>query len=454
MVFNSIDFFIFLPTVLVLYRFFLYYSRRLSLTFLLISSYLFYGYIDYRFVGLLVLSSTIDYFTAIKVEAAETQKTRKRFLLVSLFSNLGILAYFKYFDFFKTSIMTVLSLESSSDYYTASTIIPVGLSFYTLQTLSYTFDVYSKKIKPEKDPLIFFSYVAFFPQLVAGPIVKAQDLIPQLKLNRNYLCRNYRKAFSLILWGTYKKVVVADNLAKYVELTFNTDSVQSGANILLSLLLCMIQIYCDFSGYSEIARGVAELFGFNLRVNFKKPLFSQNIQEFWKRWHISITEWFRDYVYFGLGGGRKGSRLFNLLFTCFLLGLWHGASLNFIIWGVLNGVTLVAFSLFRRFTKFKIPKTIGVILTFLTVAINGVFFRVQSFENAVNSISNIFSKTILSPPREVGMVLIILTAYFFFVEWRNRTLEYYKFYIFEWYLILFLIFLYGVFDQSYYYFRF
>ncbi len=345
MVFNSVSFLVFF-----LLFFFLYWwlNRKASSPiinlFLVASSYVFYGWWDWRFLGLIVISSISDYILGLKVGNSAASKTKKFYLILSLVINLGILAFFKYFNFFIEGFETLITgLGIKANYFSLNIILPVGISFYTFQTMSYCIDIYRGKIKPTNRPLQFFAFVSFFPQLVAGPIERAARFLPQFGHRKIF---NYNKAiqgFRLILWGLFKKIVIADNFAVLVDEIFANPSDYSVFGILLGSLLFAFQIYCDFSGYSDIAIGLGKTLGFDLSANFKKPYFSSSFGEFWSRWHISLSTWFKDYVYIPLGGNRvsKGRKNFNLMATFLLSGLWHGANITFLIWGFLHGLALI-----------------------------------------------------------------------------------------------------------------
>jgi len=307
MLFNSIDFLLFLPTIFIIYWFISSFNLRIQNTLLLVASYIFYGWWDYRFLSLIFFSSIIDYCVGKRLYATEDSYKRKLLLIVSLSTNLGILGFFKYFGFFIESTVELLnSFGIQSNITSLEIILPVGISFYTFQTLSYSIDIYRKKIKPTDDAIAFFAFVSFFPQLVAGPIERAKNLLPQFTHKREFNLNLAKDGIRQMLWGFFKKVLIADNIAPQVEYIFSNYNAVSGIELVLGTFLFAIQIYCDFSGYSDIAIGVARLFGFRLMQNFAFPYFSRDIAEFWRRWHISLSTWFRDYVYIPLGGSRVG----------------------------------------------------------------------------------------------------------------------------------------------------
>lgn len=355
MLFNSQVFLIFFVVV---YGLYLLSQKRVKLqnTLLLVASYIFYGYWDWRFLSLIALSTFIDFYTGkslgkIEGDTPADLKRRKILLFCSVAANLGILGFFKYFNFFTDSFAEMLNLFGlQADPITLNIILPVGISFYTFQTMSYTIDVYRNQLKPTHDLLNFAVFVSFFPQLVAGPIERAVNLLPQTEQPRRITIEHFNAGLFLILWGYFKKVVIADNTGEIANLIFNNYTAYSGFDLVIGVLAFAIQIYCDFSGYSDIARGISRLMGFELMVNFRLPYFALNPTDFWQRWHISLSSWLRDYLYIPLGGNRYGSfnTYRNLFLTMLLGGLWHGASWNFVIWGGFHGLILI---LYRKFEK-------------------------------------------------------------------------------------------------------
>jgi alginate O-acetyltransferase complex protein AlgI len=355
MLFNSL---IFVGFFLCVYA--LYSATRRNLrvqnVLLLVASYVFYGYWDWRFLSLIAISTLTDYVIGRHLGATEDttepgRARRKRLLIYSIVVNLSILGFFKYFDFFAENFAGLLSLVGMhADPITLRIILPVGISFYTFQTMSYTFDVYRKKMAPTDSLLNFAVFVAFFPQLVAGPIERAQHLLPQVEKKRRITTEMIDSGLFLVLWGYFKKVVVADNCGVLANDLFNHYHDFTGVDILVGVLAFAAQIYCDFSGYSDIARGTARLMGFDLMVNFRLPYFALNPSDFWSRWHISLSSWLREYLYFPLGGNRKGpmKTYRNLAITMLLGGLWHGAAWNFVAWGAFHGVILILYRLFEK----------------------------------------------------------------------------------------------------------
>lgn len=397
MLFNSVEFAIFLPIVFAIYWLF-HKNHRIQLWVLLGSSYLFYGWWDWRFLGLIALSSFIDFFIGIGLGKTNDSKQRKSLLAVSLILNLGLLGFFKYFNFFTEAFVDAFSLFGMSlENSRLEIILPVGISFYTFQTLSYTLDVYRKKLVPTQDFLAFFGFVSFFPQLVAGPIERASHFLIQFYSPRRF---DYSFAVSgvrLIIWGLFKKVVIADNAAILVDEVFLNYQNQSSLSLILGAVLFAIQIYGDFSGYSDIAIGLSRMFGFDLMMNFRFPYLAQNINDFWKRWHISLSTWFRDYVYIPLGGSR-GTVLFSLrnVMAIFLIsGFWHGANWNFIVWGAIHGLLYIPVfiskphqNLHQDSIWIKLPR---IFLTFSVVCIAWIFFRADNLGQAMDYLGHLFS---------------------------------------------------------------
>ena len=350
MLFNSLVFVLFFAFVLVAY--WLILPKRKSQNLLLLAaSYFFYGWWDWRFLSLLLFSSVFDYWVARRIEETDDERKRLSFLWASVASNLGILGVFKYFDFFADSLVALFALLGwQADSITLDVALPVGISFYTFQTLGYTIDVFRRRMPATRDIADFALYVSFFPQLVAGPIERASYLIPQIEKPRSIDVGRVNDAVWLILWGYFKKVFVADNAAKVADSVFNGYAQFEGLDLLVGALAFTAQIYGDFSGYSDIARGVAKLLGFDLMVNFRLPYFARDPSDFWRRWHISLSSWLRDYLYISIGGNRRGTgRTYrNLFLTMLLGGLWHGAAWNFVLWGAYHGLLLVSYRMVRR----------------------------------------------------------------------------------------------------------
>ena len=341
MFFNSIDFAIFLPIVFFLHWFVVSKSLRLQNLLIVAASYLFYSWWDWRFLSLIIFSTLVDYLVGLALHKEENKSKRQVLLLVSILVNLGFLGFFKYYNFFLDNFVTAFSFFGAEfNTNSLNIILPVGISFYTFQTLSYTIDVYRRNLEPTKDFIAFAAFVGFFPQLVAGPIERATNLLPQFYTKRTFDYDNAVDGLRQILWGLFKKIVIADNCAQYANMIFNHSTDYSGSTLVLGALFFTFQIYGDFSGYSDIAIGTSRLFGINLMKNFAFPYFSRDIAEFWRRWHISLSTWFRDYLYIPLSGSR-GSTLMKVrnTFIIFIVsGFWHGANWTFIVWGLLNAL--------------------------------------------------------------------------------------------------------------------
>lgn len=356
-----------------------------------------------EYIILIISSTLIDYFTGIQIYKTKQKLKKKIFLSLSLLTNLGLLFAFKYFNFFSESLRSLLaSISIPMNPITLKLLLPVGISFYTFQTLSYTIDVYKGQIKPEKHLGIFAVYVSFFPQLVAGPIERAKNLLPQFYKKQKFEYDRVTDGLKLMIWGFFKKIVIADQLSIIVNTVYNNPANYTGIPLILATIFFAFQIYCDFSGYSDIAIGAAQVMGFNLMDNFKRPYFSKSISEFWKRWHISLSTWFRDYVYISLGGNRTTKlRWYINLFIVFLVsGLWHGANWTFVIWGALHGTYLILGILLApirkqitdwlKITNTWIHKAIQMIVTFILVNIGWVFFRANTVQEAFYILKNMF----------------------------------------------------------------
>ncbi len=378
MVFNSITFLVFF-----ILFFFIYWTiaKRASLKivnlFILLCSYLFYGWWDWRFLSLILFSSIVDYIVALKIEKSSISKHRKLFLLISIVSNIGLLSFFKYYNFFVDSFATLMdtfSLPVSIS--TLSIVLPVGISFYTFQALSYTIDVYRNQLRACKNPITFLTFVAFFPQLVAGPIERAKELLPQFYEKKKFSYQAVIEGLRLMLWGFFQKIVIADNLAPLVEKVYDAPEHYSGWSVLLATVCFAFQIYCDFAGYSNIAIGTAGTLGYTLSPNFRTPYFSRSLTEFWRRWHISLSTWFRDYVYIPLGGNKKSRFKTNLylLITFTLSGLWHGAAFTFVLWGFLHGLLLIL----SKNIKLKFNKYLSTIFVVTVVSFLWIPFRAKN----------------------------------------------------------------------------
>ena len=399
MLFNSYEFLFFIACVLPLYY---RLPHKWQNRFLIFASYFFYGWWDWRFCGLILVSTLVDYFVGLALEASAKTSIRRRFLWISIGTNLGLLGTFKYFDFFAESAAEALSaLGMSADFVTLNVVLPVGISFYTFQTMSYTIDVYRRQTRATRDFESFALFVSYFPQLVAGPIERSTRLLPQISAPRRVTSELVSSGSVLILIGYFKKVAVADAVAPLVDRAFSSPDSFGGTTLLFAVYLFALQIYCDFSGYSDIARGISRLMGIELMENFRQPYFSANITEFWRRWHISLSRWLRDYLYISLGGNRHGQwKMYrNLLMTMVLGGLWHGAGWTFVLWGSLHGVYLAIHKWIlgrRRVTTESrttrwIPQLLSVIGTFHLVCLAWIFFRSPDIVSAWSFLWGIFA---------------------------------------------------------------
>jgi len=390
MLFNSIDFAIFLPVLFVLY-WLVAKNIKLRNFLIVLASYFFYGWWDWRFLSLIIFSTVVDYTVGIQLKNEQRIPRRKLLLWVSILVNLGFLGFFKYYNFFLDAFINAFSVFGANIRPSSLNIIlPVGISFYTFQTLSYTIDVYKKKLKPTSDFIAFSAFVSFFPQLVAGPIERATNLLPQFFQKKKISYANISLGVKLMIWGFFLKVVVADRAAIYVDAVYTNVQNHEGLSLIVATLMFAFQIYGDFAGYSLIAIGTAKLFGFDLMTNFRRPYFSSSVSEFWTRWHISLSTWFRDYVYIPLGGNRVGKFrwLFNLFITFLISGLWHGANWTFVAWGALNGLYLIIEVLFF---KNRTKGFLNIILTFVLINFAWIFFRASSIQDAFYIIKTIFT---------------------------------------------------------------
>lgn len=399
MLFNSFAFAIFLPVVLIVYYLL---GRRLSAQniWLLAASYFFYAWWDWRFLSLLAGATLVAFYCGAGIARSESPSVRKAYLLAAIAINLVVLGFFKYFNFFQQNLVDLLHLLGFSlDARAISVVLPVGISFFVFQGLSYVIDIYRRDIRPVASLLDFAVFKAYFPQLVAGPIERAKHMMPQFQSLRKVTPEQVSSGIFLILWGLYKKVVIADNLVTIVDPAFANYTAQTGADLLLGILAFTFQIYCDFSGYTDIARGVAKLMGIELVVNFNLPYFATNPSDFWRRWHISLSQWLRDYVYIPMGGGRGGKTgvVRNLMLTMLLGGLWHGAAWNFVAWGAYQGLLLAAYHAVKAPLERVFPPALPNALTlpiriatmFCLTVVGWVFFRATSIDQAFFMLANI-----------------------------------------------------------------
>ena len=444
MLFNSIEFLLFLPTVFILYWFVVNKSLKTQNSLILLSSYFFYGWWDYRFLSLIFLSTIVDYFVGLHILKQDSGKKQKLLLWCSVLFNITVLGVFKYYNFFVDSWVDLFSSVGYeiNSIWTLNIILPVGISFYTFQTMSYTIDIYKRKLEPTKDFISFASFVSFFPQLVAGPIERASNLLPQILKKREFKYEQAVQGFRLIIWGMFKKVVIADSLAPTVDTIFSNYQDFGGGMLWLGAIYFAFQIYCDFSGYSDIAIGTAKLFGFEIMSNFKFPYFSRNIGEFWRRWHISLTSWFRDYLYIPLGGSQEGKwKSIRNIFIIFLVsGFWHGANWTFIVWGLFHSILFLPSFILNNNRKYKssvvgensllptLKEFIQVVATFLLVTIGWVFFRSETIIDSFKFLSLMISDLSLDTSFDsifLYLMFFIITEFFIRKEERLRE-KYFK----------------------------
>ena len=438
MFFNSFEYAIFLPIIFIIYWFILNKNLKLQNLFLLISSYFFYSCWDWKFLFLLAFSTILDYISGLKIYNSNTQIKKKIWLIISVSINLGFLGFFKYYNFFIESFADLIQkLGFTAHYSTLNIVLPVGISFYTFHGLSYVFDIYNKKIKPTHNWIEYALFVSFFPLLVAGPIERATHLLPQIERQRKF---NYELAVSglkQILWGLFKKIVIADNCAKAVNLIFNSYESQSGGTLFLGAILFSFQIYGDFSGYSDIALGSGKLLGIKLIKNFNYPYFSRSIAEFWRRWHISLSSWFKDYLYIPLGGSKGGTikRIRNTFIIFLVSGFWHGANWTFILWGGLNALFILPSIIFKTnrnnmdiVAKGKIlpnfKEFFQIVYTFLLASFAWIFFRSESLSQAFSYINKMFNSIHLPDLSIFNLSLFPLLLLLIIVEWKGRENNY------------------------------
>lgn len=481
MLFNSIDFAIFLPICFVIYWFLLNNNIKYQNLFIAVSSYIFYAWWDWRFLSLIFVSTIVDFYVAKKIHVSR-EKKRKKLLILSLFINIGLLCFFKYYNFFLDNFVSAFSFFGFSfNAKSLSIILPVGISFYTFQTISYSIDIYKKKIKPTDDFISFVAFVSFFPQLVAGPIERAANLLPQFHKKRIFSYEIASDGMRQILWGLFKKIVIADNCAVFVNEIFANYSEYSSSTLFLGAVFFAFQIYGDFSGYSDMAIGIAKLFGFSLMQNFSFPYFSRDIAEFWRRWHISLSTWFRDYIYIPLGGSRVSivKKIRNIFIIFIVSGFWHGANWTFIIWGLLNAIYFLPLMILNKnrnnlniIAKDKnlpsLKEIISVIFTFCFTVIAWIFFRSDNVTKAIAYITNLFDLSIFTLPQIISPKIDMLYTYcmlfiFLIFEWINRDkcfgfdIKNYRKKL-RWFLYLFfvlLIMFFGVFkNDTFIYFQF
>ncbi len=439
MFFNSFHFAVFLPIVFVLYWFVCNKSKATQNFLLIIASYYFYSCWNWHFLFLLIFSTLLDYYTALKIEENELPKYRKFWLWLSISINLGFLGVFKYYNFFAESFASLLhSFGFTVSPITLKLILPVGISFYTFHGLSYIIDIYYKRIKAENNFVDYSLFVSYFPLLVAGPIERATHLLPQIKVKRSFNFDKAKEGIYQIVWGLVKKVVIADSCANYANEIFNHYPSMNSLSLLLGAVYFAFQIYGDFSGYSDIALGTSKLFGLDLLRNFNYPYFSRDIAEFWRKWHISLSSWFRDYLYIPLGGS-KGSKLFQVrnTFIIFVVsGFWHGASWTYVAWGFINAVYFLPLLLLNRNRKNvddfvlrwnleSVRTLVNILITFCITCLAWIFFRAKSIGDAIGYIQRMFNNLQFKEQyfsiERYNHELIALIVVFVIVEWNNRT---------------------------------
>lgn len=434
MIFNSFAYLLFLPVVFILYWFFTKKSLKLQNVLLLLSSYLFYATWNWKFLFLLIFSTLLDYFTGLKMAGSKTRQNKRFWFWLSILVNLGFLGIFKYYNFFITSFSEALGrFGVQANLSTLQIILPVGISFYTFHGLSYVIDIYKNRIEPEKNFLDYAVFVCFFPLLVAGPIERATHLLPQIKTKRTFSYAQAVDGLRQILWGLFMKIVVADNCAIVVNEVFKNQGAYNGPSLIIGAVLFAFQIYGDFAGYSNIALGSAKLFGIDLLKNFAFPYFSRDIAEFWRRWHISLSSWFKDYLYIPLGGSKGGKwmQVRNTLIIFVVSGFWHGANWTFIIWGFLNALyimPLVIFSLNRKNTNTvaegrllpNFTEFCQIIFTFAITVIAWIFFRAGTVADAFDYVRRIFSINNIGWPQTDSKPFIFIAA-LVIVEWFQRN---------------------------------
>ncbi len=468
MIFNSLPFLIF---ILVFMPVYFYLRGRRRLLWCLAGSYFFYGWWDWRFLSLIAFSTLVDYFVGMKLEHEHRPRWRKRWLTVSVVVNLGVLAFFKYFNFFAESLRALLhTIGWEADWTTLNIILPVGISFYTFQSMSYTIDVYRRKIPVEHSLVRFATYIAFFPQLVAGPIVRAAELLPQFHHDHPFRWDNFVKGGTQALWGFFKKVAIADTLAPFVDQCFQSPDSFGAMHLLIGVIFYSFQIYCDFSGYSDIAIGLARMLGFRFPENFRSPYFSRSFSEFWTRWHITLSSWLRDYLYIPLGGNRHGTfkTYRNLMLTMLLGGLWHGASWVFVFWGFLHGMYLVGQRLLgppfgKMLAALRVPRALQaggyILLVYTLTNVAWVFFRSPDFGTAMAMFQGMADIASFSWELVINKFLVLkgalLIAFLLWVDvaalrldWQELVWRKPQWQVAAWAVLLWLMAFFGTFDSN------
>lgn len=473
MLFNSLDFAVFLPLVFFLYWFVFQKNLKTQNIFLLLASYFFYAFWNWKFMLLILFSTSVNYIFGHLVDKNSSKK--KTYLIIGILLNLSLLGFFKYYNFFIENFVSVFRLFGSELHITPLKIIlPIGISFYTFQGISYLVDIYRKEIKASDNLLSFSLFIAFFPQLVAGPIERASNLLAQVNRERFF---NYPQAINglkIIALGLFEKMVIADNCAKIVDTVFANYSAESGSTLFCVAILFSFQIYGDFCGYSHIAIGSANLLGFNLTKNFNYPYLAQNIADFWRRWHISFSYWLRDYIYFPLGGSKKGEykKIRNLSIVFLVSGIWHGADWTFVIYGAIHALLYILFIYYRKWTKNIVfirsritdflYDFIAIVFTFILLTVARVFFRAENYTESMEYFKQMFSQSMFETPN-VSLLFVVLLFGFIFLEWLQRDKDHlldisniksplirYAIYM----AVVFMVFFYSVSDQEFIYFQF
>ena len=448
MLFNSISFAIFLTIVFILHWFVMNKNSKSQNVLLVVASFVFYALWDWRFLLLMLVSKSIDFISTIQISRSADARKRKRFLLLSIFVNVAILGFFKYFNFFADSFSHVFSfLGFNVSTSSLQIVMPVGLSFYTMQALGYVIDVYQEEVEPTHNIINYFAFLSFFPLVLAGPIERASNLLQQLKTHRVLNYSNAVDGLRQILWGLFKKVVIADNCASLANLVFNNSSNYSGSTLVLGALFFTFQIYCDFSGYSDMAIGIAKLFNINLMQNFAFPYFSRNINEFWRRWHISLSSWLFDYIFNPLQMTLRDFKLLGniaaILITFIICGIWHGSNWTFIIWGALNAIYFIpSFFSWKRYKNTEVvaqgryfpslSELFQMGYTFSATVFAWIFFRSDNIGQAISFIKNIFTRSLFYLPDSRTFndlngnpgILILLIVLFLIIEWVGREQQY------------------------------
>ena len=439
MLFNSISFLFFFPVIYILYWFVFKNNLRWQNIMVMMASYYFYSCWDWRFLFLLIFSTVLDFYTGLKINESNKPSVKKIWLIISVGINLGFLGVFKYYNFFADSFINLfneIGFKLNPNF--INVVLPVGISFYTFHGLSYVLDIYNDKIKPSNNFINYSLFVSFFPLLVAGPIERATHLLPQIENPRTFSIESSKDGLRQILWGLFKKVVIADNCATVANSIFEANDYSSGSTLAIGAIMFTFQIYCDFSGYSDIALGTARLLGFELLKNFSFPYFSRDIAEFWRRWHISLSSWFRDYLYFPLGGSRFGKIISvrNTLIIFLVSGFWHGANWTFIVWGLYHGLLFLPLLLLNKNRSntdtvakdrkiFNIYEFLQIASTLFLVIIGWIIFRAENLKQAFLYIKGLFSVSLLSIPNISNKYELLIASVFITVllvtEWIQRT---------------------------------